>query len=218
MIRNLKLLGLVLGAVFALNALAASSAFAQEGVVTVEGGGAATLKGTETGTPKEKNFFEARGVKVTCEGSTYTGHETGSTINGVPNLATSATITPDYTNCSSPVDMNGCDYKLYDVTTTGGVAGTYGPKIDIACTGTNKIKVTVPFCTVEIGPQTGLTGFHLTNTAAPPGGVDDIDMTGVITNLAAKDCFGATTAKQEVDVTIKGFNSSGVQKGITISE
>ncbi len=47
MIRNLKALGLTLAAVFAMSAIAASAASAQQGTLTSDG--PVTLYGTETG-------------------------------------------------------------------------------------------------------------------------------------------------------------------------
>jgi hypothetical protein len=159
MIRNLKALGLAVFAVCAMGAIAASAASAQNALITSTG--PVTLTGTETG--NQANRLESFGAFVECPGSTYTGHEVGSLINGVPSGATTATITPHYKqttaagapNCvgslgtSATVDVNGCDYVIHSGETTesspppAGTAATYGATFDVVCPGGQSIKVTV---------------------------------------------------------------------------
>jgi hypothetical protein len=103
MIRNLKALGLALVAVFALSAVAASAASAQQGFITSTG--PVTLDGVEDGT----NYFEIHNlepfgkVRVECPGSTFKGHEVGST-KGIPSGAKTATITPNYNNLTCNIN------------------------------------------------------------------------------------------------------------------
>ncbi|HET9162088.1 MAG TPA: hypothetical protein VFN89_01415 [Solirubrobacterales bacterium] len=212
MIRNLKVLGLALAAVFALSAAIAASASAETpGVLTVEGATSATLNGVESGSGE--NFFETAGTKVECAGSTFTGTKVGSTTEPVPAGASEVTITPHYTSpCvgAAGVDMEGCDYKLSDATTTGGVAGTYGVTVNIICPGTKKIKVTSSPCAFLIGSQT-VTGFHLTNESS-----EKIRLSGTATGISGTACGFPISAEQHQNVLISG--TSGVNPvGVTLS-
>jgi hypothetical protein len=218
MIRNLKALGLTLVAVFAMSAMVASAASAS--VITSDG--AVTLKGTETGVAGS-NSLSAFGQTLQCPGSTYTGHKVNVTPHVlVPSGATETTITPTYVNCvdqeSRPltVDMNGCDYVFKDATNVS--AGTYSILVDIVCPVNKSIEVTGGVCTLKVGAQTNKAGFHLTNTGS--GTSDDVDLTGEIKTIKASACGGLLNTEagiQKSDVTVKGFNSAGVETGVTIS-
>jgi len=214
--RNLKILGLALAAVFAMSAVIASVASAQTvGVLTSDG--PVTLTGTETG-GAGANSFTAFGNTVECPGSTYTGHEKGSTTKLVPNGAKEVTVTPHYVNCNFPVAMNGCDYLFRHLTTVAGVAGTYTFLADVVCPVGKAIEITGPLgCKVKVPAQTGLTGPHLTSTPLP---AHDIDLTGTFSNVTATNCFGGHTAAAvlHLDVTIKGHNSLKENTGVTISD
>ncbi|HET9162454.1 MAG TPA: hypothetical protein VFN89_03280, partial [Solirubrobacterales bacterium] len=218
MIRNLKVLGLALAAVFALSAAIAASASAETpGVITTDGA-EVTLDGTELGGVAE-NFFEypTTGVRVHCPGSTFPGHKINATPHQpVPNKASEVTITPEYRNCTSqnnqavPIDMNGCDYRLYDATTTGGVAGTYGVLVDIVCPAGKQIEITT-MCRINVPAQNGLTGFHLTNTPT-----EDLDLSGVAEVNTTLCGFPAVT-EQHQNLTITGTNAAGGSTEVTLS-
>ena len=91
MTRILKALGLALVAVFALSAVAASTASAQQGTLTSDG--PVTLTATETGVGQ--NWFEAFAAKIECPGSTFTGHKVATTPHTpISSGATEATLTP----------------------------------------------------------------------------------------------------------------------------
>jgi hypothetical protein len=222
MIRNLKAVGLALAALLAMSAVVVSSALAQTGKITSDG--PVTLKGTQTGGELENStrvtIFGSPDT-ITCVGATYIGHKVATTPHGlIPNGATETTITPIYGNCHDntgnviTVTMNGCDYVFRDATTTGGVAGTYGITTDIVCPVGKEIEMSGGPCLVKIGAQTGLIGFHLTNTAAGP---NDVDLAGTV-NRKATVCGISSTATWHIDVTIRGYNSEGSQTGITISD
>jgi hypothetical protein len=258
MIRNLKVLGLALVAIFAMSAMVASAASAQlQGKLTTEGGGAVTLTGTETGV--KANRLTAFGLPVECEGSTYTGEKTlttaeteaGKTHERVPNLATTATIVPIYnqpkciatvggSNFPVTVTMNGCDYDIQIGETTGvqtETKKTFGATFDIVCPKEKDIQVEVwevgdtehkvaPWCTVTIKPQTGLKGAHVSSTpkATPK---DDIDLDGTVENITvsrsgSKPLLCPTseskTASFDLDVTVKGEDALGAEKGITVTD
>jgi len=204
MIRNLKVLGLALVAVFAMGAVAASAASAaNQGKLTSDG--PVTLTVTETGAKgSDSNSLHAFGSKVECFGSTYAGHKVGGT-SFLASGETTATLTPTYnqkecrsftgaTEREATVETNGCDFVFHIGETTGGVEGTYGVTADVVCPVGNKIHVGVwelgakhetsnRLCTVEVGAQTGLAGAHVTNTPAS----DDFDVTGTFTNIAATE-------------------------------
>jgi hypothetical protein len=224
MTRNLKVLGIALAAVFAMSAVAASTASAQLGKITADG--PVTLKGTETGAALENSFTVTvlgSTTALTCPGSTYTGHTKATTPHKPLHLnATEVTVTPHYKqpcednkgNKDVTVNMNGCDYVFRDATTTGGVAGTFGIVVDIVCPAGKVIEVTGSVCTVKVGPQTGLTGFHLTHTPSP---ADDIDLSGTV-NVAVTACGLNVTSVYHADVTIKGVSEAGSDTPVTITD
>lgn len=163
MIRNLKALGLALVAVFAFSALSASAASAQSEQGTLTADGPVTLTGEETGTLFQNAFTNSLG-KVTCDGSTYTGHKVlthsettaGKEHELLPSGSTSATITPHYsTHCTAhiavlgtrpaTVTMNGCDY-VFDIGSTtpaGNTLGTYGVSADLVCPPEKDVEVEI---------------------------------------------------------------------------
>src|SRR6187397_2094400 len=247
MIRNLKVLGLALMALFAMSAVVASAASAEtEGHLTSVGGVGLTLTGEDTGVAQ--NRFTIGTDFVECPGSTYTGHEVTTptqTAGGLKHQflnsgTTEVTVTPHYKqtqtggtpNCdataglSVTIAMNGCDYRLYDLTTTGGVAGTYGFKTDLVCpTGkVTEVKIysghghTVEVCHENITPGTGFTGGHATN-----GSGGHINLSGTITGFVIhkSGLCGAEEVKNgswDLDVTVKAHDTLGNNVGISISD
>jgi len=163
MIRNLKALGLVLGAVFAFSAMAASSASAID-TFTVAGGGSVGVSGVS-----HNNVFKITGpeAKVECTTSTFSGTVTSG--------AKEATITPTYIGkigetpnhgvpCtsvpgSSTIDMNGCDYDLTG-STTGSDISQSDATVWITCNGSpNEIFITNSTgLTLKIPGQTPTSG------------------------------------------------------------
>jgi hypothetical protein len=211
MIRNLKILGLGLVAVFALSAVTASAASAQVGTITSTG--PVTLTGTQTGA-KNENSLTAFGGVVTCANAKYTGHKTlteAQTISGlkheaVPNDTSKVTITPHYGSCittqagiefPTTVDMNSCDFH-FDLGVTI-AANKYKVKAAEECVkkvpenpALETIKITVfanaakhtanePFCVIDITKQTE-RGETLAATDTLNG---TIDITGTIEGIKA---------------------------------
>jgi hypothetical protein len=209
MIRNFKVLGLAFMAVLAMSAVAASAASAQLGKITSDG--PVTLTGSQAG----EEALTAFSSSVKCPGSTYTGHKVNSTAL-IASGSTEVTVTPHYVNCTSPVNMNGCDYRIYDATTTA--ANTYSVKADLVCkAGSAGVLISGAFgCNTTIPPQTGLAGAHITGTPA----VHRIDLVGTITGIKANNvCFGETkTAQLHLNTTITGHNAEGKATGVTISD
>lgn len=205
MIRNLKALGLALVAMFAMGAVAASAASAQDPQGELTADGPVTLKATETGEPLD-NSLTAFEKKVTCPGSTLTGHavlthketEEKKEHGVITTPVTKVTVTPHYNQEACTVDneldatveMNGCDFVLTAGKTTDEVAGTYGVTADITCPTGKQIHVGVwgaetshtegRLCTIEVPGQEGLAGAHLTHTT---GAVHDIDIKGTFTGI-----------------------------------
>jgi hypothetical protein len=237
MIRNLKILGLALVAVFALIALAASAASAQ-GKLTTSDGKPATLVGTETGVSGAGlNAWTAFGSKIECILGFGTGHQYNVTPHvPVPHGATTITITPHYKNCHTfipetkplTVTMNGCDWVVHIGATTGGVAGTYGGTADVVCPLGKNIEIhvynsaahTETLCTLTVTPRNGITGGHVTNT--PASGDLDVQGTGTGTvvhreGLCLLDGQGTTTEAGQMhgDATVK---SATAGQNISISD
>jgi hypothetical protein len=229
MTRNLKTLGLALVAVFAMSAVAASTASAQQGKLTSDG--PVTLIGTETG-ELFANSFTGNSGKITCPGSVFTGHK----YNVTPHVAgasgeTTATITPHYPkHCTAhipflgtrtaTVTTNGCDFVFHIGSTTGGVANTYGVTADQVCPVGKSIEVHVycagcshvdtnSICTIKTPAQSGLVGPHV--TSAPP----HINIQGTFTNIKSSEsgslCSGETTTSQlHIDITVKDSKGTSI--------
>jgi hypothetical protein len=241
MICDLKTLGLALVAIFALSAVAASAASAQQGLLTSDG--PVTLRAEETG--EKANSITMFGFRAECPGSIGTGHQYNVTPHTlIPSGETTFTLTPHLKqinhNCRvSPgnfpatTDFNGCDYVAHIGETTVS-AGTYGGTSDIVCPPGKSITWTVfttttaetnnePFCVLHIKEQAGLAGAHVTDT-----GNGYIDLTGTVENIHAEKtnigthpilCPNQTTAaaKFDIDVTVKGLNEEGEPTVIALS-
>jgi hypothetical protein len=217
MIRNLKVLGLALVAVFAFSAMAASGAMAQEGKLTSANKNPFTLTGTEVA-GNENAFTGAFGVTVRCPGSTYAGHKVKNTPHElVPNGATETTVTPTYKECKDAngdprtVSMNGCDFVLYHATTVT-PPNVYSITADIVCPVGKTITVTGGSCAIAVGSQTGLTGLTVTNEAG------DVRLSGKLTLKATVCGFIGTTATQDQNVTVKAHDSEKNPVNISMSD
>jgi hypothetical protein len=175
MIRNLKALGLALVAVFAMSAVAASTASAQgahNGMLTADG--PMTLKGTQTG-ELLANSLTAFGQKVTCPGNEaiYTGHKYNITPHEkIPSGETTVTITPHYGICQiAPtikvtVDMNGCDFVFHlTETVTGTTEDKYKITSTIVCPKEKHISITL-FTNEEFHKVKKQSFCHITITEA----------------------------------------------------
>lgn len=180
--RNSKALGLALVAVFAMSALVASAAQAQQSYRS--SASPTTLSGSQV----TKNVFHVPGAgTVECSTATFAGTQTGTAVSDV-------TITPTYSGCvafgfsSTHINMNGCQYTF---TTPSNFKATS----DVICPGSNKIQITPTFfgssvCTVQVGAQT-------------PSGVVDLEnkeseshvlVTATVTGIAHSAGCGASAA------------------------
>jgi hypothetical protein len=183
MIRTLKVLGLAL-AVCSLGAVYASGASATTDVFTC-GNSTCFLEGEQFGAASENVLgVKGAGVETHCTGATFKS-------STVTTGASSATVSPSYTGCttagsSSPVDPNGCTFTLSGVTdpftnTNGASEGEKGTA-SVSCSGTNKVVITGSGCAVSFGSQANLKGVTYENTF-PVGKPDDVDATITIDNI-----------------------------------
>lgn len=157
MTRNLKALGLALIAVFAMSAVAASGASAQD-LFTTETGEPAYLHGEQVGEPGNgDNEFNTHGldVPVTCEEATFETTEPSTIANGTDEV----TVGVEYDECEfvetfpAFVDTEDCHFLLtgethegIDTDTEMGT-GEEDATVSLECGGDGAIEVTVP----EIG-------------------------------------------------------------------
>jgi hypothetical protein len=205
MIRNLKALGLALGAVFALGAAMASSASAVDTFTT-----AGKVPAIVTGEPHEKepiHIFEITGekvFKVECQKSKFHGTIT----NGASKVTIYPTYTgsvekPSGTQCDSTlgvvtVDMNGCTYDLTGET-TGVHKGVEGKDatVWISCPPEKEIKITgLLGCTVSIHPQTPTEGGVVyTNEVEPVTLTKDIKIHATVTGITFSSTNACTLGK-----------------------
>ena len=123
MTRNLKALGLALVAIFAMSAMVASAASAQQGVLTSDG--EFFLEGTELAEGNELIYKGLPAAK--CPQSHFHGGVVGTTPHDdLPaSGATEFTVVPTYTNCKvgvfpATVKMTTCDFEFALGETTGG--------------------------------------------------------------------------------------------------
>lgn len=154
--RNLKILGLALMAMFAMSAVTAGAASADH--ITAEQY-PATLTGKNT-TETDK-FLTTTGT-VNCKTASY-----AATISAA---ATSVSATPTYSNCTAfgfpaTIDVNGCKY-VFNIG-----AGTTGDA-DLSCEAGKTITVTAVSagtikCTVHVASQSDIAGtITYSNTGA----------------------------------------------------
>jgi hypothetical protein len=156
---KLKALGLVLAAMWALGAVAAPGAQAQEkGKLTfshiVEGKTTTDESATLTGTQVGVHVLSVNGHNFTCETVKFHAEAKDGT-------ETITTIAPEYTGChiilggftfsATVTVLAGCDYHLSDLTTEGEeIIGN----MKLTCTG-EPIKINVPAakCSITIGGE-----------------------------------------------------------------
>ena len=210
MIRNLKALGLALIAVFAIGAVMVASASATLGHLTSTRTGVETFgTGSDTGAEDALHKF---GSTLTCTHDTFIFGKYNSTKEpGVHNPlilpASTVTVTPFYTGCSSgsepaTVTMNGCDFVFH---LTDG-------KVDLICPVGKVVEIHrysnahnhatgISNCTTTIKPKTGMGTLTYKNLA---GG--DVEVNGTITGLTVEShgacSFGFTIENSEGTYTL----------------
>jgi hypothetical protein len=236
MTRNLKVLGLALMAAFAMSAVVASAASAQNGKLTSDG--PVTLTGTELA-GNAFHFGEGLGLPATkCNDSTFHGGKLNGTTGGVHQLLPSGesnfTFVPKYKECKvgflpATVDMTSCDFVFTLGATTGGGA-TYGITSHLECsvpgdtvhlTAFSDAGHTNRVCSITFGAQTNIPGLHATNVAGGTVLVNGTATGITATHLNEPGCPGhvhSAIATYVVNVEVKGDNAAGQATGISISD
>ena len=224
MIRNLKVLGLAVVAVFAMSAMVASAAQAAPYWFKSDGAAGSTTK--LVGEQKERTgglideFTTTAGV-VKCTKTHYTGNVTTNTV-------TTVTIHPEYTGCTAfgfPATVTvaaGCNYVFHTEEATAG--GIYHSTVTLDCSSGDITVVAaiagVTKCTVHVTPQDVGT-VTLTNGVKKSGVKDvhaDIDLSGIKYTETAGTGGGAclsTKAGEDAangtykgTATLSGFNNT----------
>jgi hypothetical protein len=238
MTRNLKALGLALFAVFALSAMAATTASAaQEEVSLTPAEYPATITGTvDPITEATTHYFETSGgVKLECEQVAF-----DATIKEKGVGDTNVTVTPTYAKCKSTagnlatVTMEGCDYVFHGGETDGAggfkngtvdlvcPTGVTGPVIHVYVSATSEAE---ELCTLTVWNFTNKTGNTAVNVAGSPNDVTmTTNVTGInVTRHGSVACGKATqTAIYKGGTTLKAFKDpkageEGAQIGLTVS-
>jgi hypothetical protein len=215
MMRNLKVLGLALVAVFAMSAVAASMASADD--LTSESS-PVILSGKQEGS----DVLTITAGNIACKEIKYSG----TTITPT----TTVTVTPSYPektsageqNCTalgfpSIIHTNGCTY-LFHINGAGSTTGT----VDIVCPAGKEITVTTNApatikCTLHFPAQTGLGPVTYINTGA--GTTRELRIETKITNLKYSHTAGTglgtcttgtgTTGGYVGKMLFTGLNDSG---------
>ena len=226
MIRNFKILGLSLMAVFMMSAMVASAASAGE----LTSDGPVKLSATEN----PAVLTAIAGQKVECH-VVYTFGKVGVTPH--PDFmtlpASTFTVAPDYTNCvtligelkaPSTVTMNGCDFVWHIGTQIA--AGKYNFTVDIICEAGKEIEMhsyssaahSSTVCTYKYPAQTGLTGGFTQNTAGK------VELGGPITGIKATRtgilCGGTAETKEakwDMGAVVSGTNETGGATSIEVT-
>lgn len=196
MTRKLKMLGTCLVAVFALSAVVASAASADNFT-------SAKYPAVITGVQEGINEFTTTDSGVECEVAKFTS-------NSVAAASTTLTLTPVYEKCliggliPAIVDMNGCDYLFHLIGATTNVSA------DVVCPAGKVVDITVPStgCTITIGSQNGLTNIVVSN--ASPSVKAAVKVTKIIYTQTAPCPGGAkgpeAGATYEGNVKLTGNN------------
>jgi len=232
MIRNLKVLGLALVAVFALSAMAASMASASEFKST----GPWTGFATETGA----NRITAFGGTVECPGSTATVHtymtqketEEGKTHLKVTKNTVVITLTLDLlqTKCiakegesihKTTVTLNGCDFDLVVPSKPAvryAVRCPAGKSIQIDEYAFSGSELGGVVCTTTIGEQVELAGGEMTSNETGTL-VSTGTVTGIKASRSGSGCATETTEKAEqiINLTTEGKNEAGSETAVELS-
>jgi hypothetical protein len=191
MIRNLKVLGLALVAVFAMSAMVAASAQAVAAKFKADSTTAsAKFKIEQDGnTATGTQVFVTEFGEVDCQ--TLTGSGTAANEAAevtVQNVAyTGHQFLPESTACEAfgleaTINFNGCDYVFHAGTSIA--AGESTGTADVVCPAGKSIDINAAgLCTVTVPAQTGLTHiiFHTVNPGG--GAVSYVTATATVSNI-----------------------------------
>jgi hypothetical protein len=232
MMRNLKVLCLVLIAALAVGAAGASAALgnANYWFTSDAAAGATTVFKGEQVEPNG-DLFQVDGGTVRCETTHYTGSQVGPTV-------TTITLSAAYSGCkfgafSVTVNMGNCDFLVHTDPNGDTTNGSYDTISTITC-ASGDITATVTSagttkCIIHIPAQNLGTGLVATN-GTTAGGIKDV--TGHLnfstvtytqtggTGLGACPNLGSTETHNGVyqgEATHTGFNANGEPTDISLS-
>jgi hypothetical protein len=205
MIRNLKVLGITVIAVFATAAVMASAASAAEFHHT---GGEENARTMASNAGQGAHVFTAGLIgSISCNTATFTG------TAFLPSTSPTVEVSPSYSGCTFlgisnvEVKMEGCTYEFY-------VEGPpFKGKVVIKCPAGKKINFTASGCKVEVGPQT-VNSASYTNleneTVKVSSNVTGITYTGSLT------CPGATGTHSDGTYTGSAIATAETEFGETV--
>jgi hypothetical protein len=187
MILNLKTFGLLLAAVATMSAVVSSASQASQYTCS-------SYRCLATGSNSPGNeTLTTPGGTVQCK-SHYLVEEEGTT-NGAgiqsPGAST-VTVTPTYTGCSSfgflnaSISMNGCDYVFHAKARLA--TGQYNNEVTIACPAGKSITITSGTCVADVSAQGPLKSIETENLASGKLTVRP-NITGITMNVTT-DGFG----------------------------
>ncbi len=217
MIRNLKVLGLALAAVFAMSAMAAQAAMAS-GELFHSDEDPTVITGTGTGF----HIFETQeNVPVECETTTFTGTQEGKTSKEL-------TVNPTYSNCFTggvpvTVTSNGCHYVFLSETTEDPHNGKTDGAVEIACTTGHELYFEAAKCKVTVETPQVVHGIFYTNQGLTTSTKDvlveaEVNTIKYVAENTAGIGFkcgtlgvelGTHDATYEGDATVKGYVDNG---------
>lgn len=214
MIRNFKAFGLAVMAAFAMSAVGASAASAED---LFHSDSENTFI---TGTSYGHHVFDAAGASITCNHASFVGSQVGFT-------ATSITARATYTGCTFigvgvDVDMGSCAYRFH-------ASGT----VDVVDSGGNCDEDKITFhgdaffglitCKVEVGEQEGLE--HVGYANKVENGKEHVTVTPTVTGISGTatakggGCTGGAFSNGDYTTgptTVKGYSDSAHQNQVDI--
>jgi hypothetical protein len=226
MTRNLKTLGPVLVAAFALSALTATSASATTHTFKSDG-----IKTHLTAEAKSQQVIELKtndSKQLKCGKVSFQGTTEGKEVSSI-------TVTPTYTECGIYLEsgekfadfffhMNGCHYVFRGETTESTTPGEHAT-FEIECDkegGAIETRVTaLTLKCIAIPPQK-VHGVRYTNAGASPTDITfDITVHGLkSTTISSPFCSGPethTTGTYTGEVTVKGYSDAEHKNPTSIS-
>lgn len=206
MIRNLKVMGLALVALFAMSALFSSVASAQFEA------GAEEVTTTASSNEVQKFQISSGGLTVECKNLEVKG-----SIKSATTKTTTATVHPTYSGCepllgqATSVTSTGCDYlfHLNEASTTG--------TTDVVCETGKAITIKIgSICTYTVGSQSGLNSVSFKNTGS--GTTKEIivepNVGGISSTRTTNDLFcpaAGAAGTYKGNSTITGENAAGTE-------
>lgn len=212
--RKFKALGLALMAVFALSAVAASSASAVNHEFT-----ASKTPVVLTGEQHiNKHIFSIGAAKVECGKVKFVGTVAASPANTV-------TVAPEYKECvfepfgAAEVKVNHCAYILGSDTTVGNEPGVEHAAVEVECTEGNSIEIVAPGCTTKVAAQKNLHGVSYTNvTGSKKEVTGHVTIKKIAYTKAGPSCFLISgEAQYNGTFIVKGFEDTKKVEGTDLT-